>query len=77
MEFIITALSEQRKNSSCGIPSPSNSNMILDNISYKIVLVVKFLGIYIDCKLTWNKQINYISKKCETQINILRTVGEE
>lgn len=33
---------------------------------------VKYLGIYLDTKLTWKEQINYTAKKSENALNIIR-----
>lgn len=42
--------------------------------NFNITNTVKFLGLYIDNKLSWKPQVNSIIKKCEKRLNVLRTV---
>lgn len=55
--------------------TPFPNNFILDNKSYKILPIVKFLGIYIDCKLTWRNHIRCTIQKTEPRLNVLRAVA--
>jgi hypothetical protein len=38
--------------------------------------VVKYLGVLIDCKLSWGPQVNHISKQCCQRIGVLKKVYE-
>jgi len=36
---------------------------------------VKFLGVYLDERLTWKHHIDHIVKKCKTRINLMRSIS--
>jgi len=49
----------------------SNTQLILNNEVISCLQYVKFLGVYIDNKLTWNIHINHICKKISKGIGII------
>lgn len=51
------------------------TSVSLNNIIIEVVMSHKFLGVYLDSKLNWKDQTNYIIKKCEKKINILKAVA--
>ena len=52
----------------------SNIQVMLDGIKIKQVQVIKFLGIYIDDKLTWKHHIEHLSNKISKSIGIIYKV---
>ena len=51
-----------------------NLNLYINNIKLKQVTDIKIVGVYIDDKLNWKKQINYVSTKLCRAIAILNKV---
>lgn len=51
------------------------SRISLNNSNFEVKSSLKFLGIYLDSKLTWKPHINYIIKKCEKKLNILKAIS--
>ena len=51
-----------------------NLNLYINNIKLKQVTDIQFLGVYIDDKLNWKKQINYVATKLCRAIAILNKV---
>jgi ribonuclease HI len=47
----------------------------LDGINIKFEPYAKFLGLFFDQRLTWEKHIDYIVGKCKTRINLLRCIS--
>ncbi|CAK1592198.1 unnamed protein product [Parnassius mnemosyne] len=50
-------------------------NILYNNEPIPIRESVKFLGVILDSKLAFSHHINYVSKKCEKNINILRALS--
>ena len=48
-----------------------NLNLYINNIKLKQVTDIQFVGVYIDDKLNWKKQINYVATKLCRAIAIL------
>ena len=46
-------------------------NLYLNNKKLEIVTNLKYLGIYFDCKLTFNRHIEHIAEKCTSLIHML------
>ena len=51
------------------------AQITLNNKNIQNLHVAKFLGVYMDYKLTWKDHILYIIRKCERYINILRMIS--
>ena len=47
-----------------------NITIAINNVSIKQIHSARFLGVYIDDKLTWKDHISYISKKLAKSISI-------
>ena len=45
---------------------------MIDGIQLKYVHTVKFLGMYLTSKLTWNTHIDYILNKARKSLNFLK-----
>ena len=41
----------------------------------KVEKAVKFLGVYLDDRLTWKQHIDYIVKKCKARLNLMRSIS--
>lgn len=51
-----------------------NFNIVIDNTVIDRVTSTKFLGVYIDSKLTWSAHIAHISKKISKSIGIINKI---
>ena len=51
------------------------SIITLNNSSFETKPCLKFLGLYLDSKLTWKPHISYIIEKCEKKLNILKAIS--
>ena len=51
------------------------SIITLNNSSFEKKPCLKFLGLYLDSKLTWKPHMNYIIEKCEKKLNILKAIS--
>ena len=47
----------------------------IDGKHIKVENTVKFLGVYLDERLTWKQHIDYIVKKCNTRLNLMRSIS--
>jgi len=47
----------------------------IEDKQIKIENTVKFLGVYLDERLTWKQHIDYIVKKCKTRLNLMRSIS--
>jgi len=54
--------------------STASYKLYVDNISLKQVTFTKFLGIYIDSKLTWEAHLNHIGNKMTSGLYILHSL---
>ena len=52
-------------------------NFMIDGIQLKYVHTVKFLGMYLMSKLTWNTHIDYILNKARKSLNFLKIVSKQ
>lgn len=41
----------------------------------KVENAVKFLGVYLDDRLTWKQHIDYIVQKCKMRLNLMRSIS--
>ena len=51
-----------------------NMTITLNNVSFKQIHSARFLGVYIDDKMTWKDHISFISNKLAKSISILHRV---
>ena len=54
--------------------APCEYKISIDNIKIEQVNCIKFLGIYIDCKLTWSQHVNTIHTKMAKNLSVMRRV---
>ena len=47
----------------------------VDGTQIKVEDTVKFLGVYLDERLTWKHHTDHIVKKCKTRINLMRSIS--
>lgn len=64
-----TLLFTKRRSNNIMLPSIVINGQIIENLESFC-----FLGFYFDCKLTYKTHINFISKKCNNFMNILRAL---
>jgi hypothetical protein len=47
----------------------------LNNLTIPVVNEIKYLGVYLDRKLTWKAHVTYVQTRCEKGVNLLRMVA--
>jgi len=52
--------------------SPSKPSYYINNHNLQWVSSVKYLGVFVDCKLSWNHHISHVSAKATRVLNLLR-----
>ncbi|XP_073979864.1 uncharacterized protein [Rhodnius prolixus] len=53
----------------------TNTTMALGPYNLQVLPSMRTLGVWLDSKLTWKDHINYVTKKCEQCLNILRMIN--
>lgn len=54
--------------------APCEYNISIDNTNIEQINCIKFLGVYIDCKLTWSQHVNVVHTKIAKNLSVMRRV---
>ena len=54
--------------------SKKETELFCDNIDIEKVNCIKFLGVYIDCKLTRSEHVNSVRTKMANSLSVMRRV---
>ena len=59
----------------CETNKPDKTTIRIDNKEIKFEKDTKFLGMIVDQKMTWQKHLEYITKKCKQTLNLMRCIS--